>query len=174
MNRRIASFAIAAVAIAAAATAVFPQHAWSVVRVAAVAVAALAGAAVLAAVGAVTGRDPEVGALDRTPGRAAAPLDPHGLRDARRDLDRPRASGGIPRPVWERLRVAAVQALTERGLDLDNPRTRLHAPRALTPATWDLLATPPSTGGTADRAAVAAIVNRTLDELDALSTGARP
>lgn len=174
MNRRVGSFTLAAVVVGAAAVAVVPQHAWSIARVVAVAVAVLAGAAVLAAVGAVTGRDPEVTALDRTPGGTVSPLDPHGLRDARRDMDRPRHDHTVPRPVWERLRVAATLSLTERGLDLDNPRTRLRARRLLSTTTWDLITTPPPAGGTTAPEAVASIVNRTLDELDALPSGARP
>lgn len=173
MNRRLVSFTLAAVVVAGVAMAIVPQHAWSIARVLAVAVAVLAGAAVLAAVGAVTGRDPEITALDRTVGGTAPPLDPHGLRDARRALGRPARPGAVPPPVWDRLRTAALLALAERGLDIDNPRTRVHARRLLKPATWDLLTTPPAPGGTTDPAIVAAVTNRVLDELESLPTGAR-
>lgn len=172
MTRRLGSFALAAVVVAGVVTAVFPQHAWSIARVAAVAVAALSGAVALAAVGALSADDPEPTALDRSSAGRPAALEPHGLRDARRDLDRVRHPGGLPRSVQQRLRVAAQTRLNDVGVDIENRSMRPAVRRMLSTDTWELLSTPPRPGGTADPDAVAVIVHRTLDELDDLRTGA--
>lgn len=176
MTRRLVAFALAAVAVAGIGTAVVPQHAWSIARVAAVAVVVLAGALVLSAVAALGSDDPEPTALDGRPPGRVTPLDPHGLRDARRDLHRDRNDGSVPRPVWVRLRRAAVGTLRDNGFDLEHPRTRIHARRVLSEKTWTMLASEPASGGSPDPESVAAAVHAVLDELERLepSRGARP
>lgn len=158
MNRRIASVAAGSTAIAAALVIVLPQHAASIVRLLSVTVAVVAGGLVLASVAPIASRHPSESALDRTPVRTVAPLDPHGLRDARRDLDRPAAEETLPAPVRERLVVAVGLRAQQLGIAIDSP----------------VPAAGPATAATRrDPAAVARIVHRTLDDLDSLaqSTG---
>lgn len=136
--------------MAAIVTVVLPQHAAAIARVFAATVVVLTGVLVLRAVAPVAAREPVISALDRVPGPRTPVLDPHGLRDARRDLDRPAAAGSVPPVVRDRLLVAA----DRRGMPLN-----LHA----------------STGSVRDPAAVARIVHRTLDALESADpTGANP
>ena len=155
MNRRIAAAVLAAAVVGGLGCLALPQHAASIVRLAAAAVAVYTGGLVLGAVGPVVGREPERTALDHTPATGATPLDPHGLRDARRDLDRPAAPGSLPPAVRDRLlEVHAAQAGARDGVP-----TILRAPPT-TPA-----------GARRDPAAAARLVHRVLDDLD--STPAR-
>lgn len=174
MNRRLLSIVIATALLAGLAIAIVPQHALTIVRVGAVTVVAVAGALVLIAIAALGDADAPSTALDRPRTDGAPPLDPHGLRDARRDLDRPRVDGSIPTAVWERLIVATALRMQSLGIDIDSPRTRVEAQRRLRATTWNLLITPPLPGTVRDPAAVAAVVHRTLDELESLDqpTGA--
>lgn len=153
MNRRIASVGVGSVAVAAALVVVVPQHAASIVRLLAATVAVVAGGLVLASVAPVASRHPDESELDRTPIRTVAPLDPHGLRDARRDLDRPAAAGSLPTPVRERLVTAVGVRSQQLGIDIDSP----------IPAAAATAAT------RRDPVAVARIVHRTLDDLDSLA-----
>lgn len=168
MNRRILSFSLAAACVAGIAVAVVPQHAWSIARVAAATVTTLAGATVLVAVGTFTRHDPEHGALDRPSTGEVPPLDPHGLRDARRDLDHPTAPGSVPPVVRERLQAAAMLRLQAAGVDVGSGRSRDEARHLVSPGTWSLLSRPPTPGDRRDAGNVAAIVNHTLDDLDAI------
>ncbi len=140
MNRLILRYVLATAVGAGVLVAVLPQHAVSVVRLAAGTAVVLAASLVLRAVAPVVARHPTPTALDRRPSVGAPPLDPHGLRDARRDLDRPAAPGSVPPVIADRLASVAARA----GQDLDVRR------RA---------------GTTRDPAAVAAIVHRTLDRI---------
>ncbi|WP_436793334.1 hypothetical protein [Actinospongicola halichondriae] len=147
MNRRIVAAALAATVVGGAVTVFIPQHATSVVRLLAVSVAVVAGALVLAAVGPVVAREPDTSELDHLPAVGAKPLDPHGLRDARRDLDRPAAPGSLPPAVRDRL----VEALTTRGRhDV--------LPPAVSVAT--------SSAPVRDPSNAAAIVHRILDDVE--------
>ena len=168
MNRRIGTFVLAAGVVGGIACAVVPQHAWTIARVLAAAVVVLVGGAILVAAGSVTGVDPERGRLDRPAPSTVAPLEPHGLRDARRMLDRPHAPGAVPREVWERLRDAARARLQTVGLDLDTPTDRRAARGMMSAETWKLLASPPPTGSVQNPRRVAALVHRTLDDLESV------
>ena len=169
MNRRIAASAAAATVLVGIALVVVPQHGWSAARVAAVAVAAVTGALVLLAVAPAVHRELPTSALDRRPTSGAPPLDPHGLRDARRDLGRAAAADAVPRPVWDRLVVAATMRLQQLGIDLETDRGRDDVTALLPPATTRLLHTVPRPGSEPAPRRVATLVHRTLDELDALS-----
>lgn len=147
MNRRIVVTAAAAAVVSGLLIVLLPQHTASLVRVAAATVAVLTAALVLTAVGPVVARDPQPTALDHVPTAGARPLDPHGLRDARRDLDRPTAPGSVPPAVRARL----VEVLRSRGVrDADLP--------------VELTRTPPAGSGR-DPAGVARIVHRVLDSV---------
>lgn len=149
MNRRIAAAALAAAVVGGLGCLVLPQHAASIVRLAAATVAVYTGGLVLVAVAPVVGREPERTALDHTPATGATPLDPHGLRDARRDLDRPAPPGTLPAAVRERL------------LDVHVARAGSDHPVP------DLLLAAPTTGTVRrDPAAVARLVHRLLDDLE--------
>lgn len=156
MNRRIATVLAAAVVLAGAVMIVLPQHAATAARVSAATVAVLTGTLVLGAVAAIAGRAPVESALDHPPTTGVAPLDPHGLRDARRDLGRPGATGQLPPVVWDRL-------------------TRARPVGRLPDDVERLLAAPPGHGQHRDPAAVAAVVHRVLDsyERPAAPTGVR-
>lgn len=149
MNRRIVGFAAAAGVMAGVIVLVVPQHAVSVGRVAATTVAVLTGAVVLRAVAAVASVAPPGSILDRPPMAAVPPLDPHGLRDARRDLDRPTTPGRLPPAVHRRL----VSVATQAGVTVDPPAAA-------------------SASGRSDAGSVAALVNRALDQIDARRPGA--
>ena len=168
MNRRIASTAVAAVALFGVTIVIVPQHGWSAARVLAVAVAVVTGALVLLAIGPFVRREAPSTALDQRAVAGAPPLDPHGLRDARRDLARPSAPGSVPPDVWDRLVVAATMRLHHVGIDVDTPRGLDQMAAVLDPDVVALLATEPRRGAGRDPDEVAAIVHRTLDELDGL------
>lgn len=165
MNRRIYSVALAAVVVGGVAAMVVPQHTVSIARVLATAVAAVAGGCLLAAVGPLVSREAPRTALDSMPRAGAPPLDPHGLRDARRDLGRPCARGSVPRPVWDRLVVRARMQLEEIGHDLDDPRSQDAVADRVPDRTIRLLGAPPPHGDHRDPAGAAALVHRTLDDL---------
>lgn len=157
MNRRIAAAALAAAIVGGLACLALPQHAASIIRLAAATVAVHTGGLVLVAVAPVVSREPERTALDHTPATGAPPLDPHGLRDARRDLDRPAAAGVLPAAVRDRL------------LEVYGTRTNDDRPVP------DVLRPAPTTGTVRrDPAAVARLVHRFLDDLDStpVRTGA--
>lgn len=166
MNRRLGTFVLAAGAVGGVAVAVAPQHAWTVGRVLAGAVVLLVGAAILVAAGAVTRVDPALTSLDRPASAVIDPLEPQGLRDARRMLDRPHAPGAVPPEVWRRLRQAARLRLAEAGVDMDEPRDRDPARAMMSEETWRVLAASPSPGTVHQPRRVAAIVHRVLDDLD--------
>lgn len=165
MNRRIAASLLAAVVVAGVLTAVVPQHAASISRTLAVAVAVVTGGLLLAAAGPFVAREAPRTELDALPAGGARPLDPHGLRDARRDLDRPAPPGSVPVPVWERLAVASRMRLEAAGIDPDDAAS---VEACLRSETIRLLATPPGAGFDRDAAAAAAVVHRVLDELAVL------
>lgn len=145
MNRRIAVAALAGAVVSGLVVVVLPQHATSIVRVGASTVTAIAAALVIAAVAPVVAREPTTSALDHVPTPGASPLDPQGLRDARRDIDRPTAPGSVPSAVRRRL----VEALRVRGL----PDERLPA----------ILTDEPRPGSGRDAPAVSQLVNEILD-----------
>lgn len=174
MIRRVVALAAASGAVAAMAVVVVPQHAASALALAGAAVVVVLAVSALVLAGPLVEREVPVTELDVGDAPGAPTLEPAGLRDARRDLTLP---GGrpVPRPVWERLAVAAVLRLQERGIDIDSPRTRHQGEAMLSRETWALLTTPPapdrSRPGSPPPGTVAAVVHRTLDELDRL-TGA--
>lgn len=173
MNRQLRTSLVAATVLAGLVLVSVPQHAVTAFRVLTVAVVAITGALVLAAVGQVVRREPPRTALDRRPVAAVPPLDPRGLRDARRDLAQPAAPGSVPRAVWERLVLATSMRLQQLGVDVATARGRADVATWLRPDTTELVSAPPVAGTRRDPAAVAATVHRTLDELDSLtrSTG---
>lgn len=156
MNRRIVGVVLAAIVVGGLGCLALPQHAASIVRLVAVAVAVHTGGLVLMAVAPVVAREPERTALDHVPATGATPLDPHGLRDARRDLDRPTAPGALPASVRDRL--LDVHAVRSDGRD--GPPASLVAPAAGA-----------AVDARRDPASVARLVHRILDDLD--STPAR-
>lgn len=168
MNRRLLAVTLAAVTVAGAAAAVVPQHAASVAALAAATVVVVLALLLLVLAGPLVTAEPLTTALDGVPAGRAPALDPQGLRDARRDLAGRRGAGALPPAVWERIVVAAVLRLQRCGIDVDSPSTREQGRALLHPSTWALLVTPPAPGSTVDAAGAAAIVHRTLDELDAL------
>lgn len=147
MNRRIVVALMATSVMGGVVVVFLPQHATSIARLGATTVAALTAALVLAAVGPVVARDPEPTALDHLSPVGASPLDPHGLRDARRDLDRPTAPGGVPPAVRDRLLEC-----------IETSPHRIPIP--------PVLARTPAAGSGRDPVGVAAIVNRILDEVE--------
>lgn len=167
MNRRISSIALAAGVVGGVAATVVPQHAVSIARVLATAVAAVAGGLLLGAVGTFVSRDAPRTGLDSMPKTGAPPLDPHGLRDARRDLSRPCAEGSVPRPVWDRLVVQARMRFHDIGHELDPASLETLADR-LPARTLRFLAAPPPHGDHCDPASTADLVHRTLDDLSSL------
>lgn len=174
LNRRIVGYVFAAVVVGGISSAVVPQHVGSIARVVAVATAVVAGALVLGAVGPFVSREPQRTALDARPLSGAPPLDPHGLRDARRDLDRPCPPGSVPAPVWERLVLAWRMQCRASGAEIDGTVDDAGGDARLRPETCRVLATPPAAGFDRDPARAAALVHRTLDELSTLDrpTGA--
>lgn len=179
MNRHLVAAAAAAVALAGGVILVVPQHAVSILRLFAGSVVVAAGALVLSAVAPYVAATPAETALDRTARRRVDTLDPHGLRDARRDLGRGAAPDGIPTEVWQRLRQLAELRVARAGLDPDvalavepdAPDPARSRPR-LSAVTSALLASPPAaspTGRAADPTRVAAVVHRVLDDLDTLA-----
>lgn len=169
MNRRITASSVAAVVLLGAVLVAVPQHGWSAARVLAASVVVVTGALVLLAIGPAVQREPPTGALDQVPTPGVPPLDPHGLRDARRDLGRPTSPASVPSDVWDRLVVAATLRLHEIGVDVTTQRGLDQLGRLLRPATAELLASVPPAGTGRDPARVAAVVHRTLDELDSLA-----
>ncbi len=147
MNRRIVVALMATSVMGGVVVALLPQHATSIARVGATTVAAFTAALVLAAVGPVVARDPEPTALDHLPPVGASPLDPHGLRDARRDLDRPTAPGGVSPAVRDRLLEC---------IETSHPEFPIPSVLDRTPAA----------GSGRDPAGVATIVNRILDDVE--------
>jgi hypothetical protein len=169
VNRRIAASAAAAAVLVGMALVVVPQHGWSAARVGAVAVAVTAGGLVLLAVAPAVHREPPASELDRRASAGAPPLDPHGLRDARRDLGRPAAAGSVPRPVHDRLVGAAAVRFQHLGIDPETGRGRGAVATLVRSATVQLLDTVPPPGSAPAPRRVAEVVHRTLDELDALA-----
>lgn len=84
MIRRVGSTVVAAVAVAGLASVIVPQHAASLAALAAATVAAVTAALVLVATGPLVAARPPAWPGLRPDTRAAPPLDPQGLRDARR------------------------------------------------------------------------------------------
>lgn len=140
LNRMIARHLLSVAVAGGVAVVAFPQHAASIVRLAAGTALVLMASLVLRAVAPVVAREPIRTALDRRPVAGAAPLDPHGLRDARRDLARPAAPGAVPPVVADRLR--AIAESHGRPLDVRE-----------------------SAGTVRDPAAVSALVHRALDRM---------
>lgn len=108
MNRRLRAAAVAAAALASATATVLPQHAASLVLLAAGTVVVVAAAFLLVLAGPLVAAPRPATALDVAPGAGAPPLDPQGLRDARRDLASRHAPGSLPAPVHDRLVAAGV------------------------------------------------------------------
>ncbi len=146
-----------------------PQHAASLAALAAATVVVVLAVVALVVVAPLAERDIPITELDVVDAGGAVPLDPPGLRDARRDVAA-LTRGPVPGVVWERLVVAAVLRLQRRGIDIDSPHTRHQGQALLRPETWQLLTTTPPRGGRSQPAAVAPVVHRTLDELDQLAT----
>jgi hypothetical protein len=169
VNRRIAAAIAAGAVIAGTAAAIAPQHASSAARVLAAAVAVVTGALVLLAVARVVRREVRPTDLDRRAATGAPALDPHGLRDARRDLGRPAAAGGVPPEVWDRLVVAARLRLHGIGVDVETDRGRGAIGELLSAPTVALLGAAPARGSDREPQGVSAVVHRTLDELDQLA-----
>ena len=169
MNRRIAAAAAAGTVIAGTTAAIAPQHAFSAARVLAAAVAVVTGTLVLLAVAPVVRREVRPTDLDRRAGTGAPALDPHGLRDARRDLGRPAAAGAVPPAVWDRLVVAAALRLQGIGVDVETERGRAAIGEILSPSTAALLGAAPGRGSERDPQRVSSVVHRTLDELEQLA-----
>jgi len=169
--RRLASVAAAAAAIAGAAAVVVPQHAASLASLAAGTVAVVAAIFLVVLAGPLVSAAPSGSTLAVGGERAApAPLDPQGLRDARRDLSSP-AGAALPAPVHRRLRAAAERRLAAHGVDLDDA---VRAPGLLGATTWRQLAEPAAPRTGTDRAAVASATARILDDLDRLAPGGNP
>lgn len=139
MIRRLGSAALAAVALAGMVAVVVPQHAASLVLLSAGTLVVVAAAFLLVLAGPLVTADRPTTALDVEPAAGVPPLEPQGLRDARRDLATWATPGSLPAPVRRRLLAA--------GVDL--------------PSFDDADA---STGPTSDAAAVAVLVDRLLDE----------
>ena len=139
MNRRLLSASIAAAALTGAGAVVLPQHAASLVLLASGTVVVVAAVFLLVLAGPLVTAERPVSALDVAPGAGAAALDPHDLRDARRDLAARHAPGSLPLPVHDRLAAAGVLPASPR----------------------------PPRGTTVDRDAAAALVHRVLDGPDA-------
>lgn len=137
MIRRLGSAALGSIALAGAVAAAVPQHAASLALLAAGTLVVVAAAFVLLLAGPlVMGERPHT-ALDVSPAPGAPPLEPHGLRAARRDLEAPIGVGSLPPAVRDRLAAAgldptlawatggtagAVAALVNRVLDDPTPR----------------------------------------------------
>jgi hypothetical protein len=165
--RRLASAAAAAAALAGAGAAIFPQHVASVAVLAAATVAVVAAAFLLVLAGPVVSARPEPWPRSSAPAHIAPPLDPHGLRDARRDLAA-RRDGMLPPAVRRRLQAAADRRLAHLGTTLDDGRVS----GLLSAATVEQLTTGPGAPtGPGDATAVAAIAHRLLDDLDRLLPG---
>lgn len=137
MIRRLGSAALAAVALAGVVVAIVPQHAASLVLLAAGTVVVIAAGFLLLLTGPLVTADRPTTALDVARAAGAPSLEPQGLRDARRDLAGRTAPGSLPATVRDRLLAA--------GFDL--------------PAAAPTGASPTSGPG-----AVAALVDRLLDE----------
>ena len=159
----------AALTAGGVAVVIVPQHAAAITSVAAATVVVVLAAVALVIMGPLTEREVPITELDVAEAGSAVPLDPPGLRDARRDLAAA-TRGPVPGVVWERLVVAAVLRLQRRGIDVDSPHTRQQGRALLRPETWQLLTTTPRRGGRSQPVAVAAVVHHTLDELDELAT----
>lgn len=86
MIRRLASAALAALALGGAVTALVPQHAASLLLLAAGTLVVVVATFLLVLAGPLVTAEPVATALDLTPGPGAPTLEPQGLRDARRRL----------------------------------------------------------------------------------------
>lgn len=170
MNRRIAAAVFAAGLLGGTAVVIVPQHAVSIVRLLAAAVAVVVAGLVLLAVVPVAARPAPQTPLDRRPSRGAAPLDPPGLRAARRDLGRSATTDRLPAAMRQRLRLASAVRLQDVGIDLDDPQHLDRAADRLGSRTWKLLQEPTDghrpTGRRLQPAELAATVHRILDDLD--------
>lgn len=172
MNRRIAAAIAAAAVLGGCSVLLVPQHAASIARLLSAAVAVVVAGLVLVAVVPVAARRPVPGALDRLPAGGAAPLDPPGLLDARRDLRRARHAGEVPEPVRQRLWAAATVSLRRIGIDLEDRGQRARAEALVDTGTWRVLtgrvSTAPARVDDAP-AAVATAVHEVLDHLEHLT-----
>lgn len=174
MNRRILASVCGVACVGGVLVLVVPQHALSIGRLGATTAAVMVGALVLGAVGPFVSRPVPTTGLDVEQSAGATPLDPHGLRDARRDLDLPAAPGRPPTAVRDRLVLAATMRLQAVGVDLDDPRSRPRAEEHLAAETWRVLTEPAPSGSVRASRPSATLTERILDELDALDrpTGA--
>ena len=137
MIRRLGSAALAAVALAGVVATIVPQHAASLALLAAGTLVVVAAAFLLVLTGPLVAARPPATALDVARTAGAPSLEPQGLRDARRDLAARATPGSLPAAVRDRLLAAGVDP----------------------PALADT-----SGGPTSDPAAVAALVDRLLDD----------
>ena len=142
MIRRLGSAALAAVALAGSVAVLVPQHAASLVLLTAGTLVVVAAAFLLVLAGPLVTADRPTTALDVARATGAPSLEPQGLRDARRDLAARTVPGVLPAVVRDRLRAG--------GLGV--------------PASTDAGASP-----TSDPVAVAALVDRLLDEPEPLA-----
>ena len=86
MIRRLGSAALAVMALGAAGTTLVPQHAASLLLLAAGTLVVVAATFLLVLAGPLVIAEAPATALDVGPGPGAPALEPQGLRDARRDL----------------------------------------------------------------------------------------
>ena len=110
MIRRLGSSALAALALGSGAAVLVPQHAASLLLLAAGTLVVVAATFLLVLAGPLVTAEQPATALDVGPGQGAPTLEPQGLRDARRDLSARTAPGSLPSPVRERLLAAGVTA----------------------------------------------------------------
>ncbi|HEX4901503.1 MAG TPA: hypothetical protein VFV42_01750 [Acidimicrobiales bacterium] len=103
MIRRIGAVAVAASVVAGLGTVIVPQHAASLAAVAAATVAVVAATFLLVVAGPLVAAPPP--AWPGAGGRAGTPppLDPQGLRDARREVARRLAAGTSARALLAEL-----------------------------------------------------------------------
>jgi hypothetical protein len=167
VSRRLWSAAAAAAAVAGVATAVVPQHAASLASLAVATVAVVAALFLLVLTGPFVTARPAVAFGGVTERGAPAPLDPQGLRDARRALSA-RGDGALPAAVQRRLAAAAERRLAALGVDLDDPE---RGPAVLGRASWRRLVAPPATGAASDPVSAAATAAAILDDLDRIGPG---
>ena len=171
----VVPLAAAEVAWGGIAVAVVPQHAGSIGRLLVGSVVACGALVAVVAVarGEAAGRSATAAPspLEVAPSPPVPAIGAPGLASARRALTgQATGEGEVPLTpaAWERLAVVAVVGFARRGIDIDNPTTREAARRSVSPAVWSALTTPPSVAGRrpATPEAVAAAVNRVLDEVD--------
>jgi len=101
--RRLRSVAVAAAGVAALSSMVVPQHAASLAVLGAATVAVVAAAFVLVLAGPLVAADPPTWPGRSPPAGAPPPLDPQGLRDARRTVRRRLAAGADARALLDEL-----------------------------------------------------------------------